>query len=170
MKKMTWGRISLFVLSVTLLAAACSKPKDGTNGKDGAAGATGATGTANVIYSAWTSVTFTIASDSSAYLATIAAPKLVDSILQKGEIKVYVNTGTTSSPVVYPLPFATSILDYFSAAKISLVGDGNYSTYINSGATYFQYRYILIPGGTAGRSAINWNDYQQVKQWLGLKD
>ncbi len=36
----------------------------------------------------------------------------------------------------------------------------------------YQYRYILIPGGTSARMAksINWNDYKAVQAYLGLKD
>jgi hypothetical protein len=34
----------------------------------------------------------------------------------------------------------------------------------------FQYRYVLVPGGVAARSALNWKNYQDVAKFLGWKD
>jgi hypothetical protein len=33
-----------------------------------------------------------------------------------------------------------------------------------------QYRYVLIPGGASVRRNVNWNNYEEVKAYLGLKD
>lgn len=33
-----------------------------------------------------------------------------------------------------------------------------------------QYRYVLIPGGAAVRRNVDWNNYEAVKTYLGLKD
>jgi hypothetical protein len=175
MKKMSWGRFFVFVLSVSLVASACSKAKDGTNGTNGAPGATG---TANVIYSAWTDLTFSINSDSSAYIATITAPKLADSIIAKGDIKVYMNLNSTTAPAITPLPYSEIyngdlyyVYPVFQTQKITLVADADFSSYSISGVKYGQFRYIIIPGGVSGgRSSIDWKDYQQVKAYLGLKD
>ena len=41
---------------------------------------------------------------------------------------------------------------------------------MHNGNQVFQYRYILIPGGKAARSAIDWNNYAAVKKYLNLKD
>ena len=179
MKKMSWSKISMFVLVVSFAVAACSKPKDGTNGTNGTNGATGATGTANVIYSAWLSIPYTLAADSSAYLATITAPKLADSIVAKGEVLVYVNANTAASPAVTLLPYSyidnssgylLYINAYFLTGKIELSADYDASTFTYNGSLAYQYRYIIIPGGIAGRSAIDWKNYAAVKQYLGLKD
>src|SRR5215212_3526631 len=71
---------------------------NGTNGAAGAQGPKGDTGVANVIYSAWTDTTTWNADtvmtgstiDTIGYFATITAPKLDLTILNTGEIKVYV--------------------------------------------------------------------------------
>ena len=156
----------------------------GASGPQGPAGAPGATGTANVIYSNWLNVKFAPANaDSSAWFANIAAPKLVDSILNKGEIKVYWNIGSdsTNDQFITPLPVIdlflfgdlVSISTYFSPQTILLVGTHDLSSDSLRGYHYFQYRYILIPGGTkAGRGTkdIDWNNYKEVQAYLGLKD
>jgi len=174
MKKMSWGRILVIALSLSTLLTACAK--DGENGKDGTNGTNGATGTANVIYSAWLDVTFALNADTTAFLATINAPKLVDSILQKGEMKVYIRSGSPTNLSVFPLPYfdGSDILNVsFQATKINLVSiTGDFSTHTTSGVKLNQFRYILIPGGVlAGRSmTVDWNNYPAVKEYLGLKD
>ncbi len=163
----------------------------GTAGTAGATGAQGNTGTANVIYSNWLDVAYqadtatnptTGKVDTFSYSAVIPAPQLVDSILNKGEIKVYFNAGSDSSgrQAIFPLPiyeafyFNILINTLYSAQSISLTATGNASSFTNNGNHYFQYRYILIPGGTAAgrnpKGSINWNNYAEVKKYLGLKD
>jgi hypothetical protein len=169
MKKMSWGSFFVVVLSASVLFAACSKAKDG------AAGATGPAGTANVIYSGWLDVSYTFSTSDSAYHAIITAPKLVDSILQKGEIKVYINFGTAAAPDISPLPYFDGqyiINPEFVAQKINIVSNANASTTTNSTGKVLQHRYILIPGGTpSGRMAtVDWNNYAAVKEYLHLKD
>ena len=172
MKKLLWGRLSVLVLSISLVVSACSKPSDG---KDGAAGATGPAGTANVIYSPWTDVTFTLNTTDSFYYATLAAPKLVDSILQKGTVMTYVNLNTAASPAIFSLPYfdgGVIIQSYYTAAKINMWSNyGGVSTTTSGGSKVQQYRYVIIPGGvTTGRSAIDWKNYAEVKEYLQLKD
>lgn len=154
----------------------------GAAGAAGVPGAPGATGTANVIYSAWLDVTYAPANaDSSAWIAQIAAPQLVDSILNKGEVKVYLNAGkdSTTKNLIVPLPvydpfIVRAIVNvYLSTQKITLVATDDVGTFTLQGAKYYQYRYILIPGGkAAGRYArgIDWNNYAEVKKYLNLKD
>ena len=190
MKKMSWGKLSLAVLCVSLLLNSCSKGSDGAAGATGPAGPagpagpTGAVGSANVIYSAWTDVAMAINSNQTAFIGTITAAKIVDSILQKGDVKVYINLNTAAAPAVSPLPYSesyfvtdTTTLVYhlypvFQLGKITLVGNADFSTTGTGTAKTGQYRYIIIPGGVAsGRSAtIDWNDYAEVKKYLDLKD
>jgi hypothetical protein len=193
MKHCTWKNFAALVFSAALLFTACKKGDTGPQGEDGPAGPAGNkgdkgdkgdTGTANVIYSGWLDVTYTpsknpTTGDTTAWLATITAPKLTSAILTSGAIKVYVNAGTAAQPAVFPLPvtdlFAlTGLLNlnmYFTPGKIELYATDNGSTYTNtSGVKQWQYRYILVPGGVAARSAINWNNYQQVKDYLALQD
>jgi hypothetical protein len=186
MKRIFWGNLSLFV-SVCLLLTSCSKGKDGATGPAGTtgpAGPTGATGSANVVYSAWLDVSYGLATTpdpadpsitDTVGQAIISAPKLVDSILQKGTVIVYMNLGTTTSPDIITLPCTYPIYGFWvtvdvTTQKIVLTSNLNLSTSTTSGVKSLQYRYVLIPGGVSGRSAIDWKNYSEVKKLLGLTD
>jgi hypothetical protein len=180
---------SVLVLSVALFFTACKKGDAGPAGETGAPGPTGATGatgstgktgTANVIYSAWQDVTFSLV-DSFTAVGPITAPKIVDSIIQKGEVKVYWNVNTASNPTIVALPYHDNgvLFGASDLANIPLIKVGTISLYSNynlssftttSGEKAFQYRYIIVPGGVSARSAVNWNDYKEVQKYLGLKD
>lgn len=189
MKHMFLRSTSVLLLSAALLVAACKKGDTGPAGEKGekgdpgatgTTGATGKTGTANVIYSAWQDVTFSLV-DSFTAVGTITAPKIVDSIIQKGEVKVFWNVNTASSPTIVALPYHDNgvVFGISDLANIPLIKAGTISLYSNynlssrtnqSGEKVFQYRYLIIPGGVSARSAVNWNDYNQVKSYLGLND
>ena len=178
-----------FLLAVILVFSYCSKDGEaGPQGPAGPAGPTGQTGPtgpkgdagSSVVYSNWLDVTFIpqvpTPGDTTSYTATINAPKLVDSILNKGEIKVYINIGTSTAPAVFALPFPSELgfvlIPYFQVGKINLISDIDASTGPAAGGLKdFQYRYILIPGSVSGRMAtVDWNNYEAVKTYLGLKD
>ncbi|GEO10875.1 collagen-like triple helix repeat-containing protein [Segetibacter aerophilus] len=184
---------SLF-LAIAILFASCSKEgpagatgpagpagPTGAPGAPGVPGAPGAPGTANVVYSAWLNVTFT-GTDSTGYDATIPAPLLVDSILNRGEIRVYLNLGSdsTNAQFVVPLPMVDFFLfnglvtmsPYYSNKAIELASNANLSSRKIRNFNYLQYRYILIPGGKAARmeSKINWDNYDEVKKYLRIPD
>lgn len=186
---------AILLLAITIIIASCSKTgpigpagaagAQGPAGPTGATGATGATGTANVIYSDWLNVKFS-GSDTTGWLGQITAPKLVDSIINKGDIKVYLNAGSDSAnnQLIFPLPitdiaFTGAIINpYYQSQLINLLSTADVSSDSLRGYHYFQYRYILIPGGTTAlpvsvngtKKTINWNDYNEVKAYLGLKD
>jgi hypothetical protein len=197
----------ILLLAITLIVTSCAKDGPagatgpagvaGPQGTAGATGATGATGTANVIYSNWLDVTYDpIDVDSTAWIATIRAPRLDTSILNRGIMKVYWNAGSVDTSLIVALPFTDLLFSgiiitpYFSKDTITLASNFDASTYTDNGQKFFQYRYVLVPGGnTAGRgtnggtnttiagrgtnggtNTINWNDYKQVKAYLGLKD
>ena len=185
-------------VALTVTIVSCSKEGQtgpagpagpaGPQGAAGPAGQPGAPGTANVIYSGWLDVTYTPIKDTQtngkidtvAWVASIPAPKLDADILSKGEIKVYFNANTAADPAVFPLPITdmfafTGVLNinaYYTKNAINLYGTDNASTITYQGTKYYQYRYVLIPGGTSARMAksINWNDYKEVQKYLGLKD
>jgi hypothetical protein len=183
-----------FIAAFVLLVASCSKegpagPAGATGpagpaGAAGAAGPKGDTGVANVIYSAWLDAIYlldtvkqgNVVIDTLGWYVDAVVPKLTNSILTTGEIKVYVNLGSAATPAIIPLPYFDpssflSINPLFSAASISLYANAPVSTYTDAtGAKRQQWRYILIPGGKPARSAINWNNYAEVQQYLGLKD
>jgi hypothetical protein len=161
----------------------------GSNGTTGATGATGTTGTANVIYSKWLDLTFTT-TDSVVWEAQITAPLLTDTILNTGAIKVYFNAGSdsTNSQIVLTLPVTDPFLfnvpvtinPYFTPQLIVLLADNDVSSFTDANGNHnFQYRYILIPGGVSTglpasingqKKSIDWNNYNEVKAYLGLKD
>ena len=152
----------------------------GPAGTTGAAGSAGTTGTANVIYSDWLNVAFKD-SGVAGWVATIPALNLVDSILKKGEIKVYWNPRSDSADnqQVFPLPISDNFVlgidmnPYFTKQLITLWATIDASSYTISGYNYSQFRYILIPGGVkAGRgiNTLDWNNYKEVQKYLGLKD
>lgn len=190
MKRNLFRTSYCLLLAIPLFFASCAKTgpagpagpvgpagPTGAAGPAGAPGAPGSPGTANVIYSSWLDVTFQ-GTDSTGWGAEIPAPQLVDSILNQGDVKVYLNLGSIDTSTVVPLPFTTFsgilINPFFSRGLISLVSNANAGTVTENGVKYLQYRYVLIPGGTAaGRmpnGGIDWNNYAEVKKYLGLKD
>lgn len=174
-------------LIICLLVAHCQKGDTGPAGPQGQPGPTGSqgpkgdTGVANVIYSAWLDLTYspdTIRNsgilDTIGYYVNIPAPQLSTSILSGGEMKVYVNLGTSASPDVAPLPYTDiysglNITPEFYPQKISLYSNANVSTFTQGGLKYLQYRYILIPGGVTSQS-IDWNNYHKVATYLKLNN
>src|SRR6218665_4044595 len=98
-------------LAASLLLVSCSKDgstgpageqgEQGPAGPAGPTGATGAAGTANVIYSAWLDVGYTADTDPAnikdtlGYYSIITADKLTADIVNKGEVKVYCNMGSS---------------------------------------------------------------------------
>jgi len=172
------------LFAIALLFVHCSKDGDaGPQGPAGPAGPAGTgiqgpkgdTGTANVIYSPWIDTTTwkpdtvmigSVIVDTLGYFANIKAPKLTNSILNTGEMKVYINIGTAASPVVLPLPYTDGFLFVDPAFFLTTV-----QLYSNFKLTGLPVRYILIPGSVPGRMAtVDWNNYAEVKKYLGLKD
>ena len=174
--------------AVMVLAISCAKEgpagpqgppgTPGTPGAPGAPGPTGPTGPAGasgataIVYSAWLDVVFQ-QDTSGAWFGEIVAPKLDSIILATGEIKVYVNAGTPANPVVISLPYNDGgdiILPIYVKGGIFLNATDDFSTYTTGGQKRWQYRYILIPGGTRAQNGlkVNWDDYKQVQSALGI--
>ena len=150
----------------------------GSAGASGPAGPAGPAGTANVIYSPWidtakwkpdTVMVGSVVTDTLGFFANIRAPKLDLTMLNTGEMKVYVNVNTAASPVVFPLPYNDGSIFIDPLFYLN-----NIQLYSNAQLTGIPFRYILIPGGTtsgrAANNAINWNNYKEVQAYLGLKD
>jgi hypothetical protein len=189
--------LSLLTLAITFLAVSCTKEgpegpggATGPQGPTGATGATGATGpigpqgpagpvgppgTANVIYSAWATVTalttapgLPLADSAFADYGTCkrfirTAPSLTAGVLDNGVVLSYWRVGTPPAATViystipYTFPSGAQIL-YLGAVpqlnKIiyftSIFGAG--AGWIPNGTA--ETRYIIIPGSVAGgRSA-----------------
>jgi len=173
-----------YMLAIALTLTACKKGDPGPQGEKGDKGDTGGTGqtgskgdpgTANVLYSPWLDLTFTLDQTSNVFFTRITEAKLTDNILSTGEVRVYVNLGTAASKTVSLLPYVegnAQIRPYYFVGSIELDANVNASTVTNStnGNKNRQYRYVIIPGGAAVRRNVDWNNYEAVKAYLGLKD
>ena len=183
---------SLLVL-VALMFSACSKEGPvgpagpaGPQGQAGPTGPQGPAGSANVYYSDWFDVTFDTAGingTDTTWIAEIEAPALADTILAKGDVKMYLNVGTAAAPSILPLPldiglFGVLLTPLYELEKITLISSANLSSGPNqNNEQTLQYRYIVIPGGAAATQGvagsnvkINWNNYGEVQTYLGLKN
>ena len=179
------GTLLYYMLAITLFFTACKKGDTGPQGEPGAQGqkgdkgdkgdkgSQGDKGTANVLFSPWLDLTFTLDQQANVFFTQINEPKLTDSVLSMGEVKVYVNTNTAAEKVVTPLPFVSSSLiirPFFIPGMIEINSNADVSTETVNGEKVLQYRYVLIPGGAALRRGIDWNNYEQVKKEFGLAD
>lgn len=191
-------RLLSYILSVALVVGIASCDKEGPAGPAGATGPAGPQGpagaqgpagdpgTANVIYSDWMDVTYDPVTDTNgavvdtvAWVASIDAAGITNEILTSGEVKVYLNANDATDPAVFALPITdlfalTGVLNinlYLTTGTINLYSTDDASTFTDSGTKFWQYRYIIIPGGTHARKVkIDWNNYNEVKAYLGLKD
>ena len=186
MKKLSGYFFVACMFSVVLGVTSCGK--DGDTGPAGTAGANGPKGdkgdkgdqgdpgAANVIYSEWMDATYTADTSAGVYFVDIDAAKLTIDVVNTGFVKVYMNFGTPTNPTVVSLPYNEDniyIKDYLLEGIIELVSNANPSTVTdNNGAKRRQVRYVIIPGGTAARTAktIDWNDYAKVKAYMGWKN
>lgn len=180
--KRIFSVFSILLLVTAVITSSCKKEGPvgptgamGATGPAGPAGPKGEAGTANVIYSDWLDLSFLFDKEDKTYFSGIDVPKLTPEILSQGEIKMYVNTGTLDDPAVIPLPYVG--LDTVKIQYVALKGALQLSSNIDastrqdqSGNKSIQYRYVLIPGGTAARQSTNWDNYEEVKEVLQLKD
>ncbi len=176
------------LMAATVFMTSCQKGDDGAEGPAGPAGETGAqgpkgeTGTANVIYSDWLDVKFDAVTnpdddkDTLLFVAHIRASKLTTDMLNTGEIKVYWNLYLPSEDdyVYFPLPlnYPALITPIFYEGGIELDADRDYTTrtYIATNKKSSQFRYVIIPGSVKANSKIDWNDYNQVKNYCKLSN
>lgn len=129
-------------------------------------------GTANVIYSGWNyAVNFrdTTADNSALKAADLLAPTLSNEILNGGLVQVYFTFGSG----VYALPYTSyaggklNTIAYLPRLKHFIItrftADNSKSIPLSS---FLQYRYVIIPGGTAVSVAkkVDINNYEAVKR------
>ncbi|OQP60802.1 hypothetical protein [Niastella populi] len=164
--------VAFFTIFLSTTNVGCKKGDDGAKGD---------TGTANVMFSGWLNVKFQPQTnndgDTVVWTAEIDAPKLTKAILDSGTVKVYLNIGTAASQTVFPLPIADfyyaaayieSLNLYYTPGKITMYASQDASTETVAGQTYYQFRYVIIPGGVpAGRMGT---DYQAVKDYYKIPD
>lgn len=176
MKKIFLGAFSMLMIAGLLSTTSCKKGDAGPQGEKGDSAM------ANVYYSTWAVPSWGFTTDDEDELgAEIAAPKLTADVINKGAIHVYLNRGTDAAPIVEALPFSAVASDgtglyispVFTAGSIVLFTNTNVGLPNTTTGAVGKYRYILIPGGTPARTSgknIDWNNYAEVKAYLGLKD
>ncbi|MBS1566832.1 MAG: hypothetical protein JST39_20775 [Bacteroidetes bacterium] len=163
--------IVLSLVTVSLFSS-CKK------GDDGATGPAGPPGSANVMYSPLVYATNfhdSTIDNSAVHIAYVDAPKLADSIVQKGAVLMYFTYGGG----MFPLPHTT-----YAGGKASIINfipkPGRFIIYRwtmdNSNSvnlsTVLQYRYILIPGGipTGRMATVDYKSmsYEEVCNYLHI--
>jgi hypothetical protein len=175
----------LMIMAAFTFMEACKGEKGdvgptGTAGVAGTAGATGATGAAGAaIYSsAWSAPTWTYNTQYKYWAATITAPQITQTIIDKGDVHVYIKIDDKQ---IRDLPYfdiwtangntITQVITHNASAdgKI-LLSSGFISPNVNPGGNP-SFRYVVIPPSTNGRKpAIDFSDYNAVKAYYNLKD
>ena len=158
--------VAFFTLFLSTTNVSCKKGDTGPKGD---------TGNANVAYSAWLDVTYNAVTNQAGdtiyyFAATIPAPKITDSVLNKGDVRVYVNAGTTAAPQILALPYSDIIVPFVRKGNIDLEALGNFSTVTSGGQKSRQYRYVIISGSVPARRDVDLNDYNKVKELLNIPD
>lgn len=181
--------LQIGVISGLLFMAACTGEK-GEVGPQGVAGATGAagdkgdagakgeftkilTGTATIKPDNWATQSIDVTDDG--YYIIIPEKQITKDIVEKGMVMVYYTFSGVSSPLPYLGP-ASKFLHLVYLEK----GEGRiridiqpniYTSKIAKPTIDYSFRWVIATGSTAGRIRnIDWNDYNDVKAKLGLKD
>lgn len=183
-KNMRHITLLLLVLSV-LLFDACKGPagptgpagSNGTQGPAGTPGASGPTGTANVIYSSWAKAgtwnSINVFGVQRSYI-DITAPRLTQEILDRGLVLVYVKLETDNNqvrqlPVRVYAQFTEEMIDFsLGSNKIRI-----WSTPIRPPvppSPNNEFRYVLVPGGQAGRLNYEKMTYEEAKAAFGMEE
>ncbi|WP_394990933.1 hypothetical protein [Emticicia sp.] len=181
--------LQIGLISGLLFLAACTGEK-GTVGPQGTAGAVGAAGekgsagaagdftkvlTGNVIIkgATWTAQTIDVADDG--YYVIIPEKQITKAILDKGIVMVYYTFSGISTPMPYLFGAGKFLhLAYLEKGEGRIRIDLQPAIYLSKlikPSTDYSFRWVIATGSTGGRmSNINWNDYNDVKTKLGLKD
>lgn len=179
-------KVFLLVLNVILIAGmtanmSCEGPEgpagpqgaQGPAGPEGEKGPAGDPGTANVLYSAWlkpTSWTRQPKNGTPYFYADFPAPRLTQAMINQADLKVYVKHPTEPGQVQslpYSLEGVETISATFSVNNVRVWVRPSHSNPVTD-LTY-EFRYIIIPGGQAVRTAVG-ETYEEVKTQLEIPD
>lgn len=172
-------KLVMMLAAITLVVgcfSGCKGPEGpaGVQGTKGDTGAKGDPGTANVIYSPWRAAgTWTkgVFNGVEKSYVDIAAPAVSTDILNQGVVMVYVRLQTDIQNI-YPLPylvkafFTEEQLDFSLRPGVIRI----WSTSSVPPTSTNEFRYVIIPGGQAGRFSGETLSYEQVKEWYNLPD
>ena len=166
------------VLLTTIMTISCSK--DGATGPSGATGANGINGTngnANVVGSlpfSTASTNWSSASGGALWTANLTGQTAItQSVVDKGIVSVfrkYTSGGVTEWS---PLPDTNTNINIsfnYGVGYITFyVQSTNAVVISNPGIITFRY-VIITPSNKAANPNTNWNDYEEVKEALHLKE
>ena len=165
------------VLLVALLSISCSK--DGETGPAGPAGANGINGTngingnANVLSSTvftTTASNWTTDTGGIVWTATLTgATEITQNIVDRGIVSVFILTGSQWSPL--PFTFFNQNMSYsFGVGTIEFVAYGTDYAVIPNPSNVTMRFVVISPSNRLSHPNTDWNDYNQVKEALHLKD
>ncbi len=194
MKQFLKSKLSntMVILTMLLSLVSCEGPEgpagsDGLEGAQGVQGATGAQGpagpigSANVIYSPWITNVWEKISNTKFIADDIEAPKITQEILDKGVVLVYFKESADSNfikmlpsafylngELIFTIDSSAEVgkLTVFHGASKAPNGEG-----IETFRPDSQTRYIIIPGGVAGRVKypVDFNNYEEVCSYFGIE-
>jgi hypothetical protein len=163
------------VLVVALLAISCSK--DGETGPAGPAGANGIDGNANVFGStAFTTASTNWASQSSGTFWTAnltGVTSITQNVVDRGIVSVFRKYTANGATEWSPLPDTNGNVNIsfnYGLGYITLFTQStNFAVVPNPGVITFRY-VVITPSNKLANPNTDWNDYNQVKEALNLKD
>lgn len=165
------------LLSIAMFVFGCSK--DGETGPAGPAGANGINGTngingnANVIGSTIFSTTasnWTTDTGGIVWTATLTgANEITQNIVDRGIVSVFILTGSQWSPL--PFTFFNRNMSYsFGVGTIEFVAYGTDYAVIPNPSNVTMRFVVISPSNRLSHPNTDWNNYEEVKQVLKLKD
>jgi len=185
----------LLTMVLSLSFVSCEGPEgpegpaglDGLEGAQGVQGATGAQGPAgplgatNVIYSPWITNVWVKDEVTKFVSHEIGAPKITQEIMDKGVVMAYFRESSVANfikvlPTIYyqnSVPILSIDFTIFSGGMIFFHGASKAEN--GEGVETFspnsQIRYIIIPGGVAGRVKypVDFNNYEEVCSYFGIE-
>lgn len=157
---------------IGLTGPAGTNGEDGADGTDGTNGEDGEDGNANVIASAWVDASYTaITSFRRTFILT--APEITQDAMDSSAIFVY---GRANGSEVWALAVNFPFVGHSFSYACNSVGEINiYCDSIDSfgslGSPYLsEFRYVIIPASTSGKSAVDYSkmSYEEAIDILGL--
>ena len=162
------------VLAIALFAISCSK--EGATGATGANGTSGIDGNANVLGSlpfSTASTNWASSSGGAIWTANVGATAITQSIVDRGIVSVFRKYTSNGAAEWSPLPDTNININIsfdYGVGYIKLFTQSTNAVAItNPGVLTFRY-VIISPANRMANPNTNWQDYNQVKKALFLKD
>lgn len=187
MKKNNLRSLTVFIFSMALIISIGCEGPEGPTGPDGAQGPQGEIGpegpegppgTANVIYSEWIALGDLEAPSDTTVISRnytkwdIPESALTQEIIDQGTILVYFSLNGTVLPLPSTFGGANPIYITFAPfqpGSLSILAQNldNTASGLNND---IQFRYIIIPGGTAAKQAFpDFSNYHETMEFYSIK-